>query len=519
MSDYVPSSAPILEKAPPPLSQIFGAKDFESILLSDVLGAAGASHGGSVTPDPRCPGVRTTMEYINGLRRIAVRDLVQAMLGRDRNYASQIVRRFSPETWLELQEFCVEAQFKGVGERMQPMISLEGAFVLMMHLPGARGAEFRRKAANLLLRVAAGDEALIAAMRAKAKFRDLFSEMAREEVAAAAGAGAPVDDAENLQLQRRTQLRLEHADAVMKDAAALTTVTDAVRAKAAADVAAAEAVRVKAAADADAVRAKAAADAEAVRAKAAADVDALQQVGAADSRIRKQRDEDAMEAHVKRMREADETRLKKLQEADDVNAKDLQQANALIAAKAREEAIKARGIARELLLKRAETIAGYYAVLPDTPDRQQRVDAYVALLEQQACWEPPPPPPPPQAPPPQAAREQIPGGAFLLRDFVRDYKLLGGLRGDARALVLRDAGRNLTEACIGRGLPVFRMGGESNHYPMAAAQLAFDIIAALVRAAHGQPDIGGFFFTQPSQPSPPQPDDAERAPAGAGASA
>ena len=513
MSDYVPSSAPILEKTPPPLPQILGAKDFESILLSDVLGAAGASPGGTVTHDPRFPGVRTTMEYINGLRRIAVRDLVQAMLGRDRDYAGKIVRRFSPDTWLELQEFCVEAQFKGVGEKMQPMISLEGAFVLMMHLPGARGAEFRRKAANLLLRVAAGDEALIAAMRAKAKFRDLFSEMAREEVAAAAGAGAPVDDAENLQLQRRTQLRLEHADAVMKDAAALTTVTDAVRAKAAADVAAAEAVRVKAAADAEAVRVGAAADAEAVKVKAAADVDALQQVGAADSRIRKQRDEDAMEAHVKRMREADETRLKKLQEADDVNAKELQQANALIAAKAREEAIKARGIARELLLKRAETIAGYYAVLPDTPDRQQRVDAYVALLEQQACWEPQ------QAPPPQAPREQIPGGAFLLRDFVRDYKLLGGLRGDARALVLRDAGRNLTEACIGRGLPVFRMGGESNHYPMAAAQLAFDIIAALVRAAHGQPDIGGFFFTQPSQPSPPQPDDAERAPAGAGGSA
>ena len=415
-----------------------------------------------------------------------------------------------PAVWGELEEHCFYLQFQGAGEKVQPTFSLRGVFLLIMHLPGTGAARFRARVAMLLVQLMAKEApADVDACRGDMKLRGLFADIAREEVAAAAGAGAPVDDAETLQLQRRTQLRLEHADAVMKDAAALTTVTDAVRAKAAADVAAAEAVRVKAAADA-----------EAVRAKAAADVDALQQVGAADSRIRKQRDEDATEAHAKRMREADETRLKKLQEADDVNAKELQQANALIAAKAREEAIKARGIARELLLKRAETIAGYYAVLPDTPDRQQRVDAYVALLEQQACWEPPPPQaPPPQAPPPQAPREQIPGGAFLLRDFVRDYKLLGGLRGDARALVLRDAGRNLTEACIGRGLPVFRMGGESNHYPMAAAQLAFDIIAALVRAAHGQPDIGGFFFTQPSQPSPPQPDDAERAPAGAGASA
>ena len=512
MSDSVQSSAPFF-KTPPPKE---AAYDFDPFSLQDAFddGVVAAGEGG-VDRDPDSREVRVTKLKIKGFRRFSARDVARVVGGVSNDDAGKMLRRLKAEVWAELNKYCVPLQFKGAREKVQPTLSLQGVFIFIMRIPGAGAARFRAKVAMMLVRLMANETDDINACRADPNLQGLFADIAREEVAAAAGAGAPVDDAENLQLQRRTQLRLEHADAVMKDAAALTTVTDAVRAKAAADVAAAEAVRVKAAADAEAVRAKAAADAEAVRVKAAADVDALQQVGAADSRIRKQRDEDAMEAHVKRMREADETRLKKLQEADDVNAKELQQANALIAAKAREEAIKARGIARELLLKRAETIAGYYAVLPDTPDRQQRVDAYVALLEQQAYWEAPPP----QAAPPPPPREQIPGGAFLLRDFVRDYKLLGGLRGDARALVLRDAGRNLTEACIGRGLPVFRMGGESNHYPMAAAQLAFDIIAALVRAAHGQPDIGGFFFTQPSQPSPPQPDDAERAPAGAGASA
>ena len=404
--------------------------------------------------------------------------------------AGKMLRRLKPEVWRELNEYCVPLQFKGAREKVQPTLSLQGVFIFIMRMPGAGAARFRAKVAMMLVRLMANETDDINACRDDPKLRGLFADIAREEVAAAAGAGAPVDDAETLQLQRRTQLRLEHADAVMKDAVALTAAADA------------------------------------VRVKAAADVDALQLMAAADSRIRKQRDEDASEEHVKRMREADEMRLQKLREADDLNAKALLQANTLIEAKAREEAIarqaaqalandSLRATARGLLLKRAETIAAYYAVLPDTPDRQQRVDAYVALLEQQAYWEAPPPQ---AAPPPPPPREQIPGGAFLLRDFVKIHRLLDGVRGDARALVLRDAGRNLTDACTGRGLPVFRMGGESNRYPMEATRLAFDIIAALVRAAHGQPDIGGF-FTQPSQPAPPQPDDAERAPAGAGAAA
>ena len=472
--------------------------------------------------------------------------------GSNDNDAGQILRRLMkrPAVWGELEEHCFYLQFQGAGEKVQPTFSLRGVFLLIMHLPGTGAARFRARVAMLLVQLMAKEApADVDACRGDMKLRGLFADIAREEVAAAAGAGAPVDDAENLQLQRRTQLRLEHADAVMKDAAALTTVTDAVRAKAAADVAAAEAVRVKAAADAEAVRAKAAADAEAVRVKAAADVDALQQVGAADSRIRKQRDEDAMEAHAKRMREADEMHhqklqeaddlkakalqeanemhRQKLQEADDLKAKALQEANELNVAKARAEAIarqaaqalandSLRATARGLLLKRAETIAEYYAVLPDTPDRQQRVDAYVALLEQQACWEAPPPqaaPPPP--PPPRA---QIPEGAFLVREFAKEHKLLGGLRGEPRDKVIRLAGWRLTEYCTNNAIEVFRTGGESNHYPPFMAQLAFDIITSLVREAHGQPDIGSF-FTQPSQPSPPQPDDAERAPAGAGASA
>jgi len=83
---------------------------------------------------------------INGGTYMSVRDIIMVVCKKDNNMAGEVWRNTSDKQKEELQDFLLNFQFPGQGQRVQPVITLEGALKLIMWLPG--NMAHRRRAAS-----------------------------------------------------------------------------------------------------------------------------------------------------------------------------------------------------------------------------------------------------------------------------------------------------------------------------------------------------------------------------------
>ena len=127
--------------------------------------------------------VRVTKEREGGARRISARDLIGVVCQKNIDDAGKIWRRLNPTIMAELTPHLCEFKFdSGRGSRMQPVLTLQGCFKLLMMLPGQQAKLFRSQVATVLLGFFAGDEQLVAEVRANAENKGLLNEVAREEL-------------------------------------------------------------------------------------------------------------------------------------------------------------------------------------------------------------------------------------------------------------------------------------------------------------------------------------------------
>ena len=107
---------------------------------------------------PGSDGVRYT--DINGFTYMSIRDIIMVVCSKKKKDACDTWADL-PETYKnELSEFLREFQFKGRGEMLRPVITLQGALKLIMWLPGNMAKDFRSQACDILTRYLAGDQTM-----------------------------------------------------------------------------------------------------------------------------------------------------------------------------------------------------------------------------------------------------------------------------------------------------------------------------------------------------------------------
>ena len=485
MSDFVPlaAGATVLRQVCVPFS-------LNDIFRDDDGAPADAR---SVGVDARSHDVRVSRDAIGGHRRLVTNDVVRVLNRSSPHAASQYVSllKRNVELWEELKPFMLYVQFSGHGVKALLTLTLEGTYILMLKLPGDVGMGLRRSAADAMMRIAAGDPRLAETLRANARFSDLFTEVAREAVAAAdaaADGGAPVQpppgdgnnngvaDDDLDRKERELKLRRENVG-IAKQEMALRVETATAEA----------AVRVKTAAAEAAVRVKTATAEAAARVKAAT-AEAKAHMAEADGKA----------AAMKTITNEEIATLRRMDDAEHRSRK-------------RRHQDEESHIARQILLNLPQKVAELRAALriPDTPAGQKQVDEQIALWrmfaalpasvgqqQQEEHGEAPEEEEFVVPPAPVGPNDGVPG-AFTLRGYVNAHKSLAQVPTDKRAGVLLSAGRLLAQACKAQGIALpakTNEGGQAVRlYPPAAAAHARDVLAKLVRDLQKQPNIGHFF--------------------------
>ena len=117
---------------------------------------------------------------INGGTYMSVRDIIMVVCKKDNNMAGEVWRNTSDKQKEELQDFLLNFQFPGQGQRVQPVITLEGALKLIMWLPGDMAKDYRSKACGILTRFLGGDSSLVEEIEANAASSAPLNVLARE---------------------------------------------------------------------------------------------------------------------------------------------------------------------------------------------------------------------------------------------------------------------------------------------------------------------------------------------------
>ena len=126
--------------------------------------------------------LRVARSQANGSRRISARDIIKAVSEKINGCASDPWLGVSIDTQAELLPHTSEFKFTGGEQKMEPVLTLEGCFILLMKLSGTNALLFRLRTARILLRFFAGDETLItkACVGADEKEDSMATSAARE---------------------------------------------------------------------------------------------------------------------------------------------------------------------------------------------------------------------------------------------------------------------------------------------------------------------------------------------------
>ena len=108
------------------------------------------------------PNTYVRFANIYGEYYMSIRDIIMAFCGIDSHYAHKIWRtRLSDKCKNELLVFCRRWRFQGFNERIQDVITMQGALKLVARLPGNTAKEFRDKTNDILVRYMTGDCTLL----------------------------------------------------------------------------------------------------------------------------------------------------------------------------------------------------------------------------------------------------------------------------------------------------------------------------------------------------------------------
>ena len=129
--------------------------------------------------DDIVPGAIVRFTEIDGKQYLSVRDLIMCLCGTSNDYAGKVYRDMPVEHKNEVRAWCTNFQFPGRGQSSQPVITFPGALKLAMFMPGENAKKSRLVLANILQRYYAGDESLVAEIRANAASTNPIMQMAR----------------------------------------------------------------------------------------------------------------------------------------------------------------------------------------------------------------------------------------------------------------------------------------------------------------------------------------------------
>lgn len=144
---------------------------------------------------------------IDGIQYLSIRDIIMVMCNKNQNRAVEVWARLPEHYKEEITAFCGNHQFKGTGQKVQPVIQFQGALKLLMWLPGEQAKILRGKAADILTRYFAGDSSLHAEVEANAESGAAINEAAR--------AALPQVVVDEPNKRRRTVATLERELAVL----------------------------------------------------------------------------------------------------------------------------------------------------------------------------------------------------------------------------------------------------------------------------------------------------------------
>lgn len=153
---------------------------------------------------------------IGGNQFLSIRDIIMVMCDKNQNRAAEVWARLPEHYKEEVTAFCGNHQFKGTGQKVQPVIQFQGALKLLMWLPGEQAKILRGQASDILTRYFAGDSSLHAEVEANAESGAAINEAARAALPQVVVAGES-------NKRRKTVATLE------KELAVLTVVTANIR--------------------------------------------------------------------------------------------------------------------------------------------------------------------------------------------------------------------------------------------------------------------------------------------------
>jgi len=126
------------------------------------------------------PNASVRFVKIDGTYFISIRDLIMAYCDVLSHYACKIWRtRLSYECKEAVRPFCSQWKFHGCNEKIQDVITLQGALKLLAWLPGDSAKNFRNKADDILIRYIAGDYTLLREIERNAASNAPINVMAR----------------------------------------------------------------------------------------------------------------------------------------------------------------------------------------------------------------------------------------------------------------------------------------------------------------------------------------------------
>ena len=116
--------------------------------------------------DEIVPGATVRVTTIDGVQYLSIRDIIMCVCSKDANQAGAVWRNMGSRNKEELWEHVTEFQFHGPGQSEQPVITLEGALILLVFLPGKKALLYKRKFADIIIRYLDGDISLISEIHA-----------------------------------------------------------------------------------------------------------------------------------------------------------------------------------------------------------------------------------------------------------------------------------------------------------------------------------------------------------------
>ena len=174
------------------------------------------------------PNATVRFANINGTYFICIRDLIMMYCEKDSHDAHQIWRtRLSDECKREVTPHCSRWKFNGHNEKIQDVITFQGALKLLAWLPGNSAKDFRNKTNCILIRYMAGDCNMLKEIERNATSTNAINIMARNAMEKSDSSDEELtkkrrvernDALDELMIQERTLAIQERSNALKKEA-------------------------------------------------------------------------------------------------------------------------------------------------------------------------------------------------------------------------------------------------------------------------------------------------------------